>query len=93
MDTLENRWLRTTIKGQTQFKCVPPTIWRDKSAKEVHREQYPELQLKENPAPPKSSRVGVDYCRSFSVTGHGCETRGETTEEGDVAISTLTEID
>lgn len=89
MDTLENRWTRTTINGQTEFHCVPPTIWRNKSAKDVHREQYPELQLKENPAPPISSRVDVDYCRSFSVAPY----RGENSEDSGVACSHLTEID
>lgn len=86
MDTVENRWVRTTVKGQSQFKCVPPIIWRDKSAKEVHRDEYPELKLKQNAPPPISTRVGVDYCRSFSVTPY-------TGEDDGIVTSTLTEID
>lgn len=92
MDTVENRWILSNRKddGSVEVKSDPPIVWRDKSAKEVHSSEYPHLQLKPGSTPPRSTRSGVDYCRSFSV---GQFSGKLIARDGDVVQSTLTEID
>lgn len=92
MDTLETR----SEMGQngTMLPWTTPILWRGKSAKEVHAERYSDLVLKPSIATlPKSTRAGVEYCRSFSIRPHmKKEEVARLMQPGDV-YGTLTEID
>lgn len=63
MDTIEHSVQRGPFGLQI---ANPPIIWKDKTAREVQREKYPDHHFWAHKPAPKSTRAGIYYPKSFT---------------------------
>lgn len=88
MDTLEHR---VTRRESGEYYVPPPILWKDKTAKQVQSENYPDRLLVKTSEDVRSTRADVDYCRAYSLR------KGEGDNmfymEAGETVSNLVEID